>query len=775
MSAHMRPAGNVYMPGQPASHVSASGHPQLMAMQGAVPAPAATAMRNPAAPYPAAIGSAHLLPGAGPGSAQMPPGQPQPLPGQGRAFISQPQPASVPMQQLQPQQLQPQQLQLPQQPPVPGQQLAPGAPGGAVPNPSPRRASGIPEAGAINGATQHTVATAPGSYTLSAGSQLLAPIAEGEPARPSPSPTPPVAQMPFTSTVRPGQPVVQYSSSFQMTTMAPGAPGAPVLTMPPGSESVVMAAQPPESPTSTRTRALSNFLMDNQHSDGGTGFARTRTTSVSGTTINRKCIKSSGHGRANSLSLDSADAAALMRPRKAPPPGRVPRPAGPAHARCVSVSLMDQQAEQLKNGLLSQVNHMMTIGHSMSSTAPVGDFQGRTERVVKMCRDFLDLSFSLPVSREVAVTLDPGWAMRNVPVENAREICNVAMQIMSQQATLVEVAAPCKVFGDIHGQFSDLLLFLSVYGQPQHRTGDIEAVEYVFLGDLVDRGKQSVETILLMMCLKVAYPDRVWLVRGNHEDSDLNQRYGFKDECNEKYGMAGSAVYSLFTHAYSWMPLAALIEDRVLCIHGGLGHVDNKPISLDAIARIKRPFSTVFEETGDRIPREDWKVIMSLLWSDPTADCGEGNHASLRTGNTGHALSDDRQSFIRTFGPTIVKEFVEANDLDVVIRAHECVDKGFLFFAGGRLITVFSARNYAGLYENDAAFLLISRKRTTGAGGQGEFKLEITPKVLTAAGQMEPRPAYPQVGQRDVSPCRSMGDYHSEWGSLHRLIEKMPC
>lgn len=458
---------------------------------------------------------------------------------------------------------------------------------------------------------------------------------------------------------------------------------------------------------------------------------------IVGTLIDRRFIEVGGKGR--SRSLNTADAASITKDLAKMRPLSPPRQAG--HKRNLSWSLSGEN----RAGVLSS-----SQGESW-----------RSEKALKIAKDYVRYCLDLPVSREKAVTFEPGWASAHMPRDSIAELCIVAVEVLSMQPTLVQAAAPCKVFGDIHGQFSDLLLFFKLFGQPDHHTGDIEALEYVFLGDLIDRGRQGVEVVLFLFCLKVLYPERVWLIRGNHEDADINLRYGFHDECMMKYPNGdGQMVFNLISDVYSWMPLACLIEDRILCIHGGVGHVDEEVITLDAIARVRRPFTSVFEDTSGRIPKSDWKVIMSLLWGDPAADCGDGNHASLRTGVSKIPLENERQSYIRTFGPSTVKRFLARNAIDVVIRGHECVDQGFLFFAGGRLITVFSARNYAGTYRNDAAILLISKQRTRAAGGA--FKLQITPKVLKAAQIEEPWPFYPQV--RDVSPCRKVDDYCDIWG-----------
>jgi hypothetical protein len=145
-------------------------------------------------------------------------------------------------------------------------------------------------------------------------------------------------------------------------------------------------------------------------------------------------------------------------------------------------------------------------------------------------------------------------------------------------------------------------------------------------------------------------------------------------------------------------------------------------------------------------------LIASLLWSDPSADDAPGLHASPRTQGTARKGYER----VKSFGPDVVKAFVEANNVDVVVRAHECVQDGFLYFAGGHLVTVFSARNYAGVMTNDGAFLLVARMH--------DGNLQITPKCLKAAESNEPRPEF-LANQRNVSPMRSARNYNQRWGN----------
>jgi hypothetical protein len=194
-------------------------------------------------------------------------------------------------------------------------------------------------------------------------------------------------------------------------------------------------------------------------------------------------------------------------------------------------------------------------------------------------------------------------------------------------------AAPIKIFGDLHGQFGDLMRLFEEYGTPS-TAGDITYIDYLFLGDFVDRGAHSLETICLLLALKIEHPRSVHLIRGNHEAADINALFGFRLECLERLGDAqGLQAWQRLNGLFNWLPLAALIEDKVLCMHGGIGRSIN---SIEQIEELQRPLT--MEDGGI--------VLMDLLWSDPTTnDAVEGVQPSPR----GPGLV--------TFGPDRVMEF----------------------------------------------------------------------------------------------------------------------
>ncbi|GLC64614.1 hypothetical protein PLESTF_000184600 [Pleodorina starrii] len=265
------------------------------------------------------------------------------------------------------------------------------------------------------------------------------------------------------------------------------------------------------------------------------------------------------------------------------------------------------------------------------------------------------------------------------------ELCNNAERIFREEPTVLDVRAPIKIFGDLHGQFGDLMRLFEEYGTPS-TAGDITYIDYLFLGDYVDRGSHSLETICLLLALKIEHPRSVHLIRGNHEAHDINALFGFRLECLERLGdEAGVFVWRRINELFNYLPLAAIIESKILCMHGGIGCCIHK---VDQIAELKRPIT--MEDGGP--------VLMDLLWSDPTTnDSVQGVQPSPR----GPGLV--------TFGPDRVKEFCKNNNLQMIVRAHECVMDGFERFAQGHLITLFSATNYCGTAGNAGAILVLGR------------------------------------------------------------------
>ncbi|KAF7357822.1 Serine/threonine-protein phosphatase [Mycena venus] len=177
-----------------------------------------------------------------------------------------------------------------------------------------------------------------------------------------------------------------------------------------------------------------------------------------------------------------------------------------------------------------------------------------------------------------------------------REICAKTKEVLMRESNVVHVSAPITVVGDIHGQFYDLIEIFRI-------GGFAPSTNYLFLGDYVDRGLFSVETMSLLMCLKLRYPNRVQLIRGNHESRAVTQNYGFYTECMRKYG--SSQVWTYFTDMFDLLALSCVIDDRIFCVHGGLSPSIH---SIDQIKVMDR-----FREVPHDGPMAD------LLWQDPVS------------------------------------------------------------------------------------------------------------------------------------------------------------
>merc|ERR1719284_2150608 len=142
-----------------------------------------------------------------------------------------------------------------------------------------------------------------------------------------------------------------------------------------------------------------------------------------------------------------------------------------------------------------------------------------------------------------------------------RIVCEKVKELLIEESNVQPVNSPVTICGDIHGQFFDLLELFKI-------GGELPGTNYIFIGDFVDRGYNSVETSELLLCLKVKYPSHITLLRGNHESRQITQVYGFYDECLRKYGNANPWKYC--TEIFDYLTLSAIVENSIFCVHGGL-------------------------------------------------------------------------------------------------------------------------------------------------------------------------------------------------------------
>ena len=242
-------------------------------------------------------------------------------------------------------------------------------------------------------------------------------------------------------------------------------------------------------------------------------------------------------------------------------------------------------------------------------------------------------------------------------------------QIFLSQPILLELEAPLTVCGDIHGQYPDLLKLFQLGGFPPEKN-------YIFMGDYVDRGKQSIECICLLLCYKIKYDENFFLLRGNHECASINRMYGFFDECKKRYNVK---LWKAFVDLFNCFPIAACVDDKIFIVHGGLSP---ELKNLEQLQKIMRPTD---------IPEEG--LLCDILWSDPDASAN------------GWGPNDRGVSV--TFNEKMIKNFLDKNDLDLVCRAHQVVEEGYEFFGNRTLVTVFSAPNYCEEFDNDGAIMEI--------------------------------------------------------------------
>ncbi|KAG6026853.1 serine/threonine protein phosphatase Pzh1 [Claviceps citrina] len=271
--------------------------------------------------------------------------------------------------------------------------------------------------------------------------------------------------------------------------------------------------------------------------------------------------------------------------------------------------------------------------------------------------------------------LDAGYAgkvTKSVCLKNAEivAICQRAREVLLSQPALLELDAPVKIVGDVHGQYTDLIRMFEMCGFPP-------MANYLFLGDYVDRGKQSLETILLLLCYKLKFPQNFFLLRGNHECANVTRVYGFYDECKRRCNVK---IWKTFIDCFNTLPIAAIVAGKIFCVHGGLSPALSH---MDDIRNIARPTD---------VP--DYGLLNDLLWADP-ADMEQDWEANER-------------GVSYCFGKRVITEFLAVHDFDLICRAHMVVEDGYEFFNDRVLVTVFSAPNYCGEFDNWGAVMSVS-------------------------------------------------------------------
>eukprot|EP01012_Entosiphon_sulcatum_P018264 TRINITY_DN22_c0_g3_i1.p2 TRINITY_DN22_c0_g3~~TRINITY_DN22_c0_g3_i1.p2 ORF type:complete len:340 (-),score=78.04 TRINITY_DN22_c0_g3_i1:993-1907(-) len=255
-----------------------------------------------------------------------------------------------------------------------------------------------------------------------------------------------------------------------------------------------------------------------------------------------------------------------------------------------------------------------------------------------------------------------------------KKLCRHVMDILIEESNVQVVPAPVIICGDVHGQFHDLLELFRTGGEVE------QGSSYIFMGDFVDRGFNSLETLTLLLLLKARFPNRITLLRGNHESRQVTQIYGFYDECQRKYG--GADAWRCCAEVFDCMNIAALVEGKVFCVHAGLSPAIR---TVDQIRVIIR---------RQEIPNEG--AFCDLMWSDPD---------NVET----WSISPRGAGWL--FGGRVTNEFMSLNGLGLICRAHQLVQEGYKYhFNDEKLVTVWSAPNYCYRCGNLASILRVDEQ-----------------------------------------------------------------
>lgn len=313
------------------------------------------------------------------------------------------------------------------------------------------------------------------------------------------------------------------------------------------------------------------------------------------------------------------------------------------------------------------------------------DVQPNSDVVKKNSEPSLDNSegFKLDIDRIIRELISSVKNDSKAPISmnEMQALAIVGREQFRNETLLLEISAPLRICGDIHGQFTDLIRIFKLAGFPPDR-------KYLFLGDYVDRGRKGLECICLLLAYKIKYPTRIYLLRGNHESEAVSRIYGFREEIIERFN--SSKLWWTFLRTFNYLPLAAVVDNSIFCCHGGISPEFMRPkfhnLSRD-LNKIPRPLE---------VPLKG--LICDLLWADPLDQVGHSIPIGFLPNERGCSWS---------FGYDVVENFLEKFDLDLIVRAHQVVEDGYEFYANRKLITIFSAPNYCGEFDNAASIFCL--------------------------------------------------------------------
>lgn len=270
--------------------------------------------------------------------------------------------------------------------------------------------------------------------------------------------------------------------------------------------------------------------------------------------------------------------------------------------------------------------------------------------------------------------------------------CKDLTPIFESEGRCLRISSPVIIIGDIHGNLEDLFSIENCL----FKSFPLVAKDYLFLGDYVDRGKWSLECVVYILCLKALAPNHVFLLRGNHETRLLQRTYGFYKECINKYDSLGEDIWELLNGLFDRLPLAAIIDSSIVCCHGGIP-------SFGSIADIDKAKTEIKD-------LEEFNLGWELVWNDPVNDDTLKDAAKLQNIDNRNKLFDrgfvpnKRRGTGYFFDARATDQFLKANGLTHMVRAHEVPKWGYAMWFDFKLITVFSHSHYSGT-DNKAAVI----------------------------------------------------------------------
>lgn len=285
------------------------------------------------------------------------------------------------------------------------------------------------------------------------------------------------------------------------------------------------------------------------------------------------------------------------------------------------------------------------------------------------------LETMLPFVRNEDIIIDEDLNLPILDKEILNNLCTTSIEKMSSFKAIVDIPSPIVLVGDLHGNIHDLLRILRKFGTPPE-------TRYLFLGDYVDRGQYSVLVISFILALLCKYPDHIYVLRGNHEFSHINRAYGFYQEIKLNYNDDG--LWIRFQEVFSHIPLAAIVQESVFCVHGGLSPLLT---DIETLRNLPMPIANYLSNT----------MISDLVWSDP-ADFVVGFKPNPRGSG-------------QIFGSDVLRSFLKANKLKVMVRAHQLTANGYRAFSDFMGITVFSSSNYCRQINNKCGVVVLKDDR----------------------------------------------------------------